>query len=188
MRSEALIGLRGPVGRECLAIRFLRRKNLPNGRILPRPCFCKLAAPSAKRLCPVHAFWPEIAARAKCGEKLFPGYTTQNVNATIKAVLAKLGIPHAERYTSHGYRRGASQELKERGCQWPIVASLGEWRSLAFMGYIDIAKDVARDMSKLLIEREQLSDDEVRHWVTGPRRWSRPTVGMRAPLSSPSWF
>ena len=188
MRSPALIALRGPAGHECLAIRFLRRKNLPNGCILPRPCFCKLAAPSAKRLFPVHAFWPAIASRVRCGEKLFPWYTTQNVNTTIKDVLAKLGIPQAELYTPHGYRRGAAQEIKERGCQWPIVASLGEWRILAFMGYIDIAKDVSRDMSKLLIECDQLSDDEVRHWVTGPRRWSRSTVGIRAPLSSPAWL
>ena len=170
IQYKALIGIRGPAGHECLVIRFSRRKNLPNGCILSRPCFCKLEARSARRLCPVHAIWPAIAARVRCGEMLFPGYTTQNVNTTIKAVLAKLDIPQAELYTSHGFRRGAAQELKERGCQWPIVASLGEWRSLAFMGYIDIAKDVARDMSKLLIECEQLSDDEVRHWVTGPRR------------------
>ena len=168
MRGHALIGLRGLLGHECLVIRFERRKNHPNGCILSRPCFCQLSAPSARRLCPAHAFWPAIAARAKCGQKLFPGFTSQNVNTTIKAVLTKLDIPYAESYTSHGYRRGAAQELKERGCQWPIIASIGEWRGLAFMGYIDISKDVANEMSKLFIETETLPDDEVRHWVTGP--------------------
>lgn len=169
MRSPALIGHRGLMGNECLVIRFARRKNLPNGRMLSRPCFCKLADPSAKRLFPVRAIWPLIATRVKCGEKHFAGHTTQNVNTTIRDVLANLDIPFAERYTPHGYRLGAAQELKERGCRWPIVASVDEWRSLAFMGYIDISNDVARDMSKLLIECEQLSDDEVRQWVTGPR-------------------
>ena len=108
------------------------------------------------------------------------------MNTTIKAVLRKLGIPFAECYTSHGYRRGAAQELKERGSQWPVVASIGEWRSLAFMGYIDIAKDVARDMSKLLIECEALSDDEVRRWVTGTQPGVGTTVGVRTPLLSTS--
>ena len=169
MRTEALIGLRGPQGHECLVLRFLRRKNLPNGCILSRPCFCKLAAKPARKLCPVHAFWPAIMARVRCGELLFPSFSAQNVNKTIKAVLAKLGIPFAESYTSHGYRRGATQELKERGNQWPVIASIGEWRSLAFMGYVDVAKDVAQEMSKLLMECETLSDDEVRHWVTGPQ-------------------
>ena len=179
MRGPALIALRGLMGNECLAIRFERRKNLPNGCILSRPCFCMLAAPSAKRLSPVHAFCPAIASRVKCGGKIFPGYAAQNVNTAIKAVLGNLDIPQAELYTPHGYRLGAAQELKERGCQWPIVASLAEWRILAFTGYIDIAKDVARDTSKLLIECDQLSDDEVRHWVTGPRRCVGLTMGIR---------
>ena len=112
MRSPAQIGIRGMLGRECLVIRFGRRKNLPNGGILHRPCFCKLAATSAKRLCPIHSIWPAIASRVKCGELLFPGYSTQNVNTAIKAVLAKLDIPYAESYTSHGFRRGAAQDLK----------------------------------------------------------------------------
>ena len=138
--------------------------------------------PSAKRLCPVHVFWPAIAARVKCGQKLFHGFSAQNVNTTLKAVLTKLDIPHAESYTSLGYRRGAAQELKERGCQWPIDASVGEWRILAFMGYIDIANDVAKEMSELLIEVDALSDDEVRHWVTLPCEPAGLTVGIRAPL------
>ena len=50
------------------------------------------------------------------------------------------------------------------------------------MGYIDIANDVAKEMSKLLIETDQLSDEEVRHWVTGPCVSAGPTVGIRAPL------
>ena len=39
MRRKAFIGPRGLMGHECLIIRFERRKNLPNGCILPRPCF-----------------------------------------------------------------------------------------------------------------------------------------------------
>ena len=134
MESPVLIGLRGMMGNECLVIRFERRKNLPNGCILSRPCFCKLASPTARKLCPAHSIWPAIAARVKCGELLFPGFSAQNVNRAIKAVFAKLNVPFAESYTTHGYRRGATQELKEKGSQWPIIASIGEWRSLAFMG------------------------------------------------------
>ena len=165
---------------------FLRRKYPPDGRISHRPLFCNLAAPSATRLFPAHAFWPAIASRVKCGVKIPPCYSKQNFNTSIKAALEKLGIPHAERYTSHGYTPGAAQELKERGPQWPIVASLGKWRRLASMGYIDIAKDVARDMSKLLIECEQLSGDEVRRWVTGPQEGGGLPLGTRAPLLFPS--
>ena len=71
--------------------------------------------------------WPAIAARVRCGEKLFRGYTAQNVNTRIKAVIEKLGIPYAQSYTSHGFRSGAAQELKEKGPHRPVIASMGEW-------------------------------------------------------------
>lgn len=72
MRDTALIGLRGPMNAVCLVIRFGRRKNLPNGCMLSIPCFPQLEAPKARKLCPTHAIWPAIAARAKCGGKAFP--------------------------------------------------------------------------------------------------------------------
>ena len=50
------------------------------------------------------------------------------------------------------------------------------------MGYIDSAKDVARGMAQILIETEHLSDDKVRHWVTGPRRSFRTNNGYRGPV------
>ena len=68
-----------------------------------------------------------------------------------------IGLPNASRYRSHAFRRGASQELKEKGSQWPTIATLGDWRSLAFHGYVDIADDLARDMSKLLAEDVDLA-------------------------------
>ena len=69
-------------------------------------------------------------------------------------------------------------ELKENGSQRPIVAGVGEWRSLAFMGYVDTTLDVERDMSKLLIESEVLSDDEERAISLGNGvPGGRPRVG-----------
>ena len=161
MKERALIGIRGKAPRQCLVIRFSRRKNLPRGCILSRPCFCSLAAPKAKRFCPVHSMWPCIASRVQSGQMLFPMYSATSVNTTIKAVLAKIGVDFAHSYSSHGFRRGATQELKEKGSQISVIATVGEWRSLAFLGYVDTALDVARDMSKLLIETEELTDEEV---------------------------
>ena len=37
---------------------------------------------------------------------------------------------------------------------------LGVWRSFAFRGYYDTTLDVERDMSKLLIETENVSGEE----------------------------
>ena len=155
--ERALTGLNGPKGHERLIIRFTRRKNLPQGCIVAMPCFCKLAERAAHQLCPVHFFWPLITCRVRPGAKLFSNYYDTKVNNTLKAVLRKLKIPNAERYSSHGFRRGAANELKTRGSQWSAILSLGEWRSLAFLGYVDLTPELDRDTSKLLLE----TDDDV---------------------------
>ena len=143
-----------------MIVRFDRRKHLSQGCTVERPCFCPSAPTKAKKLCPVHAIWPAIAARVRPGELLFPGFYGANVNTTLKAVLTKLQAPYARGYSSHGFRRGASQELKEKGSQRPAVMSLGTWQSLAFRGYVDTTLDVERDMTKLSIETEAISDEE----------------------------
>ena len=101
------------------------------------------------------------------------------MNTTIKAALANLLAPYAQSYTSRGFRRGAAHELKTKGSQWAFVAGLGEWRSLAFKGYVDATLEVARDMSKLLIETDVLSDEEAEVLTLGKRgvALGRPYVG-----------
>ena len=140
----------------------------------------------AKKLRPVHAIWPCIAATVKPGEKISPCYSAQNANARINAVLTQMEIPCSRSYSSHGFRRIVAQELKNKGSQWPAVMGVGCWRSLSFLGYVDIARDVERDMSKLLVGTEDLSEDEVR-WVTGPRKMSCPSLGDGAPFEIPSF-
>ena len=46
------------------------------------------------------------------------------------------------------------------GSHRSVVAGVGEWRPLAFRGYVDTTFDVERDMSKILIETDQLTEDE----------------------------
>ena len=125
----------------------------------------------AHHLCPIHFFWPLIRERARSGTKLFPSYYDAKVNNTLKAIIAKLEAPRALRYSSHGFRRGAANELKTRGSQWSVVAALGEWRSLCFTGYVDLTPELDRDMDKRLIETEDIDsdfNDEVGHWVRVP--------------------
>lgn len=72
----------------------------------------------------------------------------------------KMWTAHADRYSSHGFRRGAADALKRLGAQWSTIATLGEWRSLASKGYVDLTDDLDRDMCQLLIGAELLSDDD----------------------------
>ena len=131
-----------------------------SGLYLVKTLFCGIAETKAARLCPAHAIWHAIASLIRPGGILLPTFYGTNVNATTKADPSKLSIPHANDYSSHGFRRGAAQELKEKGSQRPIVMGVGFWRSIAFRGNVDVTLDVERDMSKLLVETDIMSDDE----------------------------
>ena len=54
---------------------------------------------------------------------------------------------------------GAAQELQQHGSQWTTVATLGDWRSIAFKGYLDLTNQLSRDLSKLLAEEINLDSD-----------------------------
>lgn len=119
-----------------------------------------MAQSKAKKRCPPHSIWHAIAARAKPGELLCPGFYATQVNNATKAVFEKLKTPRSQSYSRRGFRLGAAQGLKGKGPQWSVVAGVGEWRSLAFRDYVDTALDVERDMPKLPIETGQLSEEE----------------------------
>ena len=104
---------------------------------------------------------------------LSPGYSAASTNAAIKAVLQNLGTAHAHRYSSHCFRRGAADELKRHGSQWPTIATIGAWRSLAFKCYVDLTDEVDRDMCQLLIETDLISDiaAELKPSGAGPCGW-----------------
>ena len=81
----------------------------------------------------------------------------------------KLDIPHANHYSSRAFRRGAANDLRSKGSQWSTIATLGEWRSLAFRGYADLTLELDRDMSKLLAETGLIiSDGELEVRNLGP--------------------
>ena len=130
------------------------------------PAFAGPQLPPPKKMRPVYAISPCIASRVRPGEKLFSMFSATNVNATLKAVLAKLLIERSEKFSSHGFRRGVAQELKETGSQRAVIATLGDWESLAFLGYVDITDEVDRNMAKLSIETETGDSDpeQVRRW------------------------
>ena len=75
--------------------------------------------------------------------------------------MAKLRIPEAHRFSSHGFRRGTSQDLKESGSPWAVVATAGMWNSPAFRGYVDMSRDVEEGVMRLFdVDMDSESDGE----------------------------
>lgn len=90
--------------------------------------------------------------RVPPGRRLFQGISARDIYRSIKDVFKKIETPFAEAYTSHGFRLGASQELKERGSQRATVSGAGGRRTLASRWYVDGTADISRALDRLRIE------------------------------------
>ena len=183
--GKALIGTAAVGGEPFLVIKMAWRKNITSGCIMRRPCFCNLGTQQAISLCPVHTFWPAVRRRVGSGQPLFRKVNVGNFNRIMKAILTKMQIPEAARFSSHGFRLGTSQELKESGSPWEVVASAGMWNSPSFRGYVDMSKDVETSVARLLaVDMDSDSDCEPVRWVLVFSRIDRPMTGRpdRFPL------
>ena len=107
--------------------------------------------------CPVHILTPLIF-QCDSGERLFRGITAAGALEALRAMLTGIGVCEPEKYRTHDLRRGHALDLQLsseeharcllriasvlRRCMlgaplWEILAA-GEWRSPAFMKYLDL--------------------------------------------------
>ena len=110
-----------------------KRKNKPGGSRLVRTCWCK-EDPST---CPLHQLGPWLASK-RVGESLFPGVTAGRALITLRSMLATLGVPGAMEYRTHDLRRGHAKDLQISGASLWTILRAGEWRSPAFLTYLDL--------------------------------------------------
>ena len=88
---------------------------------------------------------------------------------------------------------GTSQELKEPGSPWAVVASSGIWHAPSFRGYIDMSRDVELGSQQLFdvdLDSDSADEEPVRFGfeLTKPLGGRRPILfGYRGFLSLPRW-
>ena len=150
--EKALIAVRCHDQTPVLVIKFAFRKNLRNGCILMRPCLCRESDQRAQKLCPVHVIWELIKDRVDPGDPLFPGWSANKVNRTLKILMAELGFDQGGKYSSHAFRRGATNEVKSCGSTLATILKTGTWTSASYKNYLDLQADEAINISRLLIE------------------------------------
>ena len=57
--------------------------------------------------------------------------------STMRFILVQMGVEQASDYRTHDLRRGHAQDLVESGAPLATILAAGEWRSPAFLAYID---------------------------------------------------
>ena len=119
-----------------LVLKLQKRKNKPRGSVLRRGCWCNEKSMS-RISCPVHALGAELAI-CQHGEPLFAGITAANALATLRNCLTALGVEQAGQYRTQDFRRGHAEDLRASGAPLKAILEAGEWRSPAFMTYLNV--------------------------------------------------
>lgn len=52
--------------------------------------------------------------------------------------MSRLKVPNAGRYRTHDIRRGHTQDLVDNGASLAQILSAGQWKSPAFLQYVDL--------------------------------------------------
>ena len=124
-----------------LQLTLRSRKNRAERTVLTRTCWCA----QCELTCPVHVLGAYFAPFGS-GVRPFAGFTPASALAILRTLLTELGVADAHLYRTHDLRRGHARDLQARGATLREILLAGDWRSAAFLKYLDI---------------EQLEDDVV---------------------------
>ena len=74
------------------------------------------------------------------GAKPFARFSPATALAVLRGFLAKDDVPEAKFYRTHDLRRGHARDLQKSGSSLVEILQAGEWRSPAFLTYLDKAQ------------------------------------------------
>ena len=123
-----------------LLCRLSSRKNKQHGSVLERTCWCSTRSSGT---CPVHVLWPWLAKLPE-GARPWGGVCGQTALSGLRRRLEQLGLPDPGSYRLHDFRRGHAQDLLEGGSSLTLILKAGEWKSAAFLRYLQVEELEAR--------------------------------------------
>ena len=124
-------------------LRLLRRKHRPQGSLLKRRCTCEQVG---SQFCVVHRCLAALRGRER-GERIWH-FTSSSFLGATRRYLALLGVAEACTYTLKAYRAGKATAMAAAGATVGQILLAGEWRSQAFLRYVDTdAVDAAQVLS-----------------------------------------
>jgi hypothetical protein len=116
-----------------LVLKLARRKNLPHGSVLTRSCWCA----SCKATCPVHVLGKFLMEFCP-GDAPFAGISAGTALSLLRNLLEWLEVSNVTSYRTHDLRRGHAKDLQVSGASLAEILAAGQWRSPAFLQYLDI--------------------------------------------------
>ena len=158
-KSKVLIGTRRILGSGLLIAKFAWRENMRRGCILRRPCLCGERLILARTLCPAHQVWPLIKERTSGHGFIFPSFPAAKFNKELKRRMQECQFLPGGKYSSHCFRRGATQELQLAEESTDTINRAGCWSGMGFRAYVGDQMTDALKISRL-VTRMPNSDSE----------------------------
>ena len=88
------------------------------------------------------------------------GLPPSSFNRALRANLADAGYVYADQFSSHCFRRGATQELFNAGSSTDTTKSVGCWDAMGFRSYIDTQMADALKIARLVASAVNSDSDE----------------------------
>ena len=122
-----------------VCIRMLRRKNRQHGSgVLKRVCTCK----GDPLMCVVHTLWDKFLATLPDGARPWEHISAGTARTRLHRILDVLKVPSAKCFGTHDFRRGHAEDMRLSGCTLAEILAAGQWKSTAFLRYINEARVV----------------------------------------------
>ena len=143
--SEAVPAVAGAIGVETgsnaevflendsLVLVLKRRKNRPEGSRLVRACSCH----KTRHACTFHLIG-QLVKDTPAGVPIFGNITASGAVTALRHLLEAVGTERAQFYRPHDLRRGHAEDLRLAGAPLCKILAAGEWRSPAFLQYLDV--------------------------------------------------
>ena len=116
-----------------IVLRLRRRKNKPSGSVISRRCLCR----QCETICPFHTLLPLLNSSDE-GGRIFGTISASSALRVLRSILEVLGVSDAALYRTHDLRRGHCMDLLESGAPLATILKASEWRSPAFLSYVDM--------------------------------------------------
>ena len=146
-RESGGMAAHGQAGNSCIrrvgdevVLNLRTRKNRRQGSTLTRRCWCSKSVET----CPLHVLWPFFEGLPE-GSQPFRALRMESVLMRLRLRLRALNVENANDYRTHDFRRGHARDLQASGASLLEILQAGEWRSPAFLRYLD-NKELEKDV------------------------------------------
>ena len=88
----------------------------------------------------VHAFWARFLVKLPEGARPWSLVAAGQARSRLHRILRVPRVPDAAKYGTHDFRRGHADDMRRSGSTLAEILAAGQWKSSAFMNYINEAE------------------------------------------------